>query len=207
MKRKSELRENVIMYNSIFSSVNLPCMTNCVRARKRIPLTYFKITFQKSVEGHVAHWKKKLINDMVITSSLVTTKTDFCNPPYSIGKKNTPVEPASWLKMLESRKDLSQQTCDQRFQPSVTQTYFRLSLVGSAQRHKWQPEIRLRLQVKYENCRNSPQLYTLSLQVFFCLLFQKKFLGSSTLLKRTELVGIVLVVKAITYSVQQQRRF
>ena len=122
MKRKSELREKVIMYNSIFSSVNLPCKTNCVRARKRIPLTYFKITFQKSVEGHVAHWKKKIINDMVITSSLVTTKTDFCNPPYSIGKKNTPVEPASWLKMLESRKDLSQQTCDQRFQPTVTQT-------------------------------------------------------------------------------------
>ena len=71
-----------------------------------------------------------------------------------------------------------------------TQTYFRLSLVGSAQRHQWQPEIRLRLQVKYENCRNSPRLYTLSLQVFFCLLFEaeicfKKFKMPSLVVHRS----------------------
>ena len=36
------------------------------------------------------------------------------------------------------------------------------------------------------------------LTALFCLLFQKKYPGSSTLLKRTELVGIVFVVKVIT---------
>lgn len=36
------------------------------------------------------------------------------------------------------------------------------------------------------------------LTVLFCLLFQKKFLNSSILLKRTEVVGIVLVRKIMT---------
>ena len=44
------------------------------------------ITFQKSVEGHVTYWKGKILNDIVITSSVVTTKTDSSNWSSSIEK-------------------------------------------------------------------------------------------------------------------------
>ena len=50
------------------------------------------------------------------------------------------------------------------------------------------------LNVKYWN-----SVLVFKLTALFCLLFQKKYPGSSTLLKRTELVGIVFsVVKVIT---------
>ena len=62
MKRKRELKENVIhvMYNSICQVFYRAWRTAYDVQRKRIPITYFKITFQKSVEGHATHWQGKI---------------------------------------------------------------------------------------------------------------------------------------------------
>lgn len=67
MKRNGELKENVInvQVKFYFSSV-LPCMTNCVWcARKRVPITSFKITFRE-YRGSCCSLKRKIINYIVI---------------------------------------------------------------------------------------------------------------------------------------------